>query len=154
MQWRYMREWNYSSTILNLGTRWRWVINYTPRPLYLRGNFPRHLLDRRLCGPQNQSGGHGGEKSLAHAGNRTPNPLPPSQHPVPKPTDTDWTIPARYIIYMCVCACVYICCLLIQRSVYSVNWGKVNVAGTNPSYNWPDITEFSWYGCQAMRVLL
>jgi hypothetical protein len=24
---------------------------------------------------------------------------------------------------------------------------------TNPSYNWLDIAEFNWYGCQVMRVL-
>jgi hypothetical protein len=26
-------EWRYSSTILDPGTRWRWVISFTPRPL-------------------------------------------------------------------------------------------------------------------------
>jgi hypothetical protein len=25
---------------------------------------------------------------------------------------------------------------------------------TNPSYNWPNMTEFNRYGCQIMRVLL
>jgi hypothetical protein len=34
MPWRRMGEWRYSSTILDLGTRWRWVVSYTPRPLY------------------------------------------------------------------------------------------------------------------------
>jgi hypothetical protein len=28
-------EWRYSSTILNLGTRWMWVVSFTPRPFYL-----------------------------------------------------------------------------------------------------------------------
>jgi hypothetical protein len=32
-----MREWRYSSTILNLYIRWRWVVSFTHRPLYLRG---------------------------------------------------------------------------------------------------------------------
>jgi hypothetical protein len=31
------------------------------------------------------------------------------------------------------------------------NWSGT---ATNPSYNWPDITEFNWYGCQVMRLLL
>jgi hypothetical protein len=35
--------------ILNLGTRWRWVISFTPWPLYRR--YP---LARMLGGPQNQ----------------------------------------------------------------------------------------------------
>jgi hypothetical protein len=33
---RHMREWRYSSTILDLGTSWRWAISFTPQPLYLR----------------------------------------------------------------------------------------------------------------------
>jgi hypothetical protein len=30
---RRMGEWSYSSTILDLSTRWRWVVSFTPRPL-------------------------------------------------------------------------------------------------------------------------
>jgi hypothetical protein len=30
-----MREWKYSSTILEFG--WRWVVSFTPRPLYPGG---------------------------------------------------------------------------------------------------------------------
>jgi hypothetical protein len=29
-------EWRYSSTVIDLGTRWRWVVRFTPRPLYSR----------------------------------------------------------------------------------------------------------------------
>jgi hypothetical protein len=29
--WRRMREWRYSSTILDLDTRWMWVVSFTPR---------------------------------------------------------------------------------------------------------------------------
>jgi hypothetical protein len=32
--------------ILNLGTRWRWVVSFTPRPLYPLGRAPRYPLDR------------------------------------------------------------------------------------------------------------
>jgi hypothetical protein len=46
--------------ILDLGTRWRWVVSFTPRPLYPQGKSPWHPLDRRLGGPQNRSE-HGGE---------------------------------------------------------------------------------------------
>jgi hypothetical protein len=52
-------EWRCSSTILDLGTRWRWVVSLTPRPLY-----PRYPLDRRLGGPQSRSGRSGEEKNL------------------------------------------------------------------------------------------
>jgi hypothetical protein len=33
-----------------------------PRPLYLQGKNPWHTLDRRLGGPQSQSGHSGGEE--------------------------------------------------------------------------------------------
>jgi hypothetical protein len=63
MSRRHMREWRYSSTILDLGTRWRWVVNFTTRPLYPRWNSPRYPLDRRLGGPQSRSGGCRKEKN-------------------------------------------------------------------------------------------
>jgi len=30
---------------LNLGTRWRWVVSFTPRPLYLQGKSPWYPLE-------------------------------------------------------------------------------------------------------------
>jgi hypothetical protein len=54
-----MGEWRYSSTILDLGTRWRWVVSFTDRPLH-----PRYPLDMRLSGPQSQSGRCGEDKIL------------------------------------------------------------------------------------------
>jgi hypothetical protein len=41
---------------LDLGTSWRWVVSFTPLPLYPRGKSPQYPLDRRLGGPQSQSG--------------------------------------------------------------------------------------------------
>jgi hypothetical protein len=40
MPWRHVGVWRYRSTILDLGTRWRWVVIFTHRPLYLRGKSP------------------------------------------------------------------------------------------------------------------
>jgi hypothetical protein len=57
-------EWRYSSTILYLGTRWRSVVSFTARPLYLHGRSRRYPLDRRLGGPQSRSGRCGIEKTL------------------------------------------------------------------------------------------
>jgi hypothetical protein len=48
-------------SFFDLGTRWRWMVSFTPRPLYLQGRSPRYPLDRRLGGPQSRSG-HGGEE--------------------------------------------------------------------------------------------
>jgi hypothetical protein len=52
--WRRVREWRYSSAILDLSTRWRWVIRFTPRPLYPRERAPgTHCLggwlSSRVC---------------------------------------------------------------------------------------------------------
>jgi hypothetical protein len=47
--------------ILDLGTRWRCVVIFMPQPLYPQGKSPWYTLDRRLDGPQSQSG-HGGEE--------------------------------------------------------------------------------------------
>jgi hypothetical protein len=48
--------------IFYLGTRWRWVVSLTPRPLYLQGNSPWYPLERRLREPQSRSGRGGEEK--------------------------------------------------------------------------------------------
>jgi hypothetical protein len=47
--------------IPDLGIRWRWVVSFTPRPLYPQRKSPWYPLDRRLGGPQSRSG-RGGEK--------------------------------------------------------------------------------------------
>jgi hypothetical protein len=57
---------------LDLGTNWRWVVSFTPRPLYPWEKSPRYPLDRMLGGPQSHSGRHGEEKILDLTGTRTP----------------------------------------------------------------------------------
>jgi hypothetical protein len=49
--------------ILYLGTRWRWAVSFTPRPLYPQGKSPWCPLDRRLGGPQSRSGCGSEEKN-------------------------------------------------------------------------------------------
>jgi hypothetical protein len=63
--------------VLDLCTRWRWVISFTPRPLYLQGKSPWYPLDRRLGGTQNRSrrGGEEENSIIATAGNWTLVPL-------------------------------------------------------------------------------
>jgi hypothetical protein len=87
-----MGEWRYSSTILDHGTRWRWVISFTPRLLYPWGKRPRYPLDRRLGGPQSLSVRCGEEQNLAPAGTRAR-----AVHPVAIPTPVKhryWASPA------------------------------------------------------------
>jgi hypothetical protein len=38
-----VREWMYRPTFLDLGTSWRWVVSFTPRPLNPRGKKPGTL---------------------------------------------------------------------------------------------------------------
>jgi hypothetical protein len=51
--WRYMGKWRYSPTVIDLGTKWRWVVSFVPQPLYPRANRFWYPLERRLGGPQN-----------------------------------------------------------------------------------------------------
>jgi hypothetical protein len=77
MPWKYMGKWRYSSTILDLGTRWRWVVSFISVTLYPRWKNPRYPLERRLGGPQIQSGLCGEEKNHALPGTE-PVPSSPS----------------------------------------------------------------------------
>jgi hypothetical protein len=47
--------------ILDLGTRWLWVVSFTTRPFYPQEKSPWFQFDRRLGGPQSRSG-HCSEK--------------------------------------------------------------------------------------------
>jgi hypothetical protein len=49
--------------ILDLGTKWRWLVSFTLRPLYPQGKSPWYPWDRRLGGLQSRSG-RGGEKKI------------------------------------------------------------------------------------------
>jgi hypothetical protein len=71
---------------LHLGTSWRWVVKFTPRPLYPRGKSPRYPLDRRLGGLQSRSGRFGEEKIRDPTGTRTPTPRSSSPWLVAIPT--------------------------------------------------------------------
>jgi hypothetical protein len=69
--------------ILDLGTRWRWVVNFTPRPLYPWGRSPWYPLDRRLGGPQSLSE-RGGEEKNSQS-------LPGLEHPIIQPVAQHYT---------------------------------------------------------------
>jgi hypothetical protein len=59
---------------LDLWTIWRWVVSFTPGPLYSWGKGPRYPLDRRLAWRHNRSGRRGEKKILDPTGTRTPTP--------------------------------------------------------------------------------
>jgi hypothetical protein len=65
---------------LDLGTRWRWVVSFTPRPLYPQGNNIPYPLDKRLGGPQSRSGC--GDEQKKTSPRRVSNPDRPIVQPV------------------------------------------------------------------------
>jgi hypothetical protein len=71
---------------LDFGTSWRWLINFTPRPLYPWGKSLQYPFDRRLVGPQNRSRLLGEEKTLDPTGTRNPTPQSSSSQPIAVPT--------------------------------------------------------------------
>jgi hypothetical protein len=60
-----------------LCTRWRWVVSFTPRPLYPLGKKLWYQVDRRMGGPQSRSGRGGEEVSKPLPGLKSP---PPPDH--------------------------------------------------------------------------
>jgi hypothetical protein len=69
--------------ILDLGTRWRWMVSFTPRPLYSQGNSSWCPLDRGLGGFQSRSRGGGEEKNFQ--------PLPGLEPPIIQPVAQRYT---------------------------------------------------------------
>jgi hypothetical protein len=77
----YWRSGGIAPRILDLGTRWRWVVGFMPQLLYPQGKSPWHPLDRRLGGPQSWSG-HGGEEKNSQP---VPGLAPPTIQPIAQP---------------------------------------------------------------------
>jgi hypothetical protein len=57
-----MEEWRHNSTILNLDTRWRFVVKFHAPAALRLGKEPPVPLFRRLGGPRSSSGCYGEEK--------------------------------------------------------------------------------------------
>jgi hypothetical protein len=68
--------------ILDLGTRCRWMVSFTPRPLYPQGRIPWYPLDRRLGGTQSRSG---------HGEGKNSQPLPGLEPPIIRPVVQRYT---------------------------------------------------------------
>jgi hypothetical protein len=93
MPWICIGECWYSATIFYLGSRWSWVVSFMPRTYCPQRKKLRHLLDRRLVGPQSRSA-----KSVVCIC-RESNSGPLTPYPVAIPTELfqlvnfwDWTI--------------------------------------------------------------
>jgi hypothetical protein len=59
----YWRSGSIASRILELGTRWRWMVSFTSGQFYPQGKSPWYTLYRRLGGTQSRSGLGGEEKN-------------------------------------------------------------------------------------------
>jgi hypothetical protein len=83
----YWRSGGIAPRILDLGTIWRWVVRFTPRPLYPQGKTtPRYRLVRRLSGtPEPFWMWWWREKFPAPTGTRTPD------HPARSPVITSFS---------------------------------------------------------------
>jgi hypothetical protein len=117
--------------ILDLSTRWRWAVGFTPRPLYPQGKNSRYPLYSRLSGSQSRSG-RGGEEKNSY-------PLPELEPPIIQPVaqcyttelswlrnwcNVHWTLYVKSPYYvhktepgMIVLACIYVNELLVAHSV-------------------------------------
>jgi hypothetical protein len=104
--------------ILDLGTRWRWVASFTPRPLYPQGKSPSYPLARRLGGPQSRSGRSDEEKSSQ--------PLPGLEPPIIQSVSQLYTTELSRL-YCCLCM-IQLCCYfmfpLIKIKRVTM-WGKI-----------------------------
>jgi hypothetical protein len=77
-------EWSYNYAILDLGTRWKWVVSFTPLPLYRQENTLRYPLDGWLGGPRSRCERCWEKKNLALRGMV---PRRSSPEPVTVPTE-------------------------------------------------------------------
>jgi hypothetical protein len=68
----YTKNGGLAPLILNLGTRWSFVVILMTQTLYHGGKKPLGPMKEAAGGPQTRSGGFGGKKYLATAGNQTP----------------------------------------------------------------------------------
>jgi hypothetical protein len=103
-----MGEWRYSSTILDLGTGWRWTTSFTPRPLYPQGKGPQWPLNRRLGGPQSWSG-RGGEEIIS-CPFRKWKPGRPARSPSLYPLSYPGSLHGKLTVIVLVHAAIYSCC--------------------------------------------
>jgi hypothetical protein len=90
-------EWRYGSTHAWHWYWWRWVVHFMLQPLYPQGKSSWYPSDRRLGGPQSQSG-HGGEEKNSQ-------PLPRLEPLIIQPvtqcyTTSGWNLCCSWNVYV------------------------------------------------------
>jgi hypothetical protein len=86
--------------IPDLGTIWRWMTNFTSRPLYPQSKRQWYPLDRRLGGLQSRSE-HGGKEKYS-------NLLPGFEPPIIQPVAQRYTIELSWLFEETVCSMMMI----------------------------------------------
>jgi hypothetical protein len=110
--------------ILGLGTRWSWVVSFTPRPLYPQGESPWYPLDRRLAEPPSRSGRCGEEKN--------PQPLLGLESPIIQPVARRYTAELSQILcYLYTITFVW----LMSYAIDLVTWFFYGTYRIRPQYN-------------------
>jgi hypothetical protein len=129
--------------IPDFGSRWRWVVSFTPRPLYPQGKRPWYPLDMRLGGPQSLSG-HGGKEKNSQT---LPRLEPPVIQPVAQRYTTELSrLPSgKYIL--CISQAMYRTFLLenLKRPI------------RRPRFRWEDnirmhLKETDWEGVEEVHL--
>jgi hypothetical protein len=80
---------------VDLGIKWRWVVSFTPRPLYPLGKNPRYTSQRRLGETENRYRRCGVEENFLLLPGIEPRLL---GRPARNHLCNDWAIPAPIII--------------------------------------------------------
>jgi hypothetical protein len=93
------------------GTRWRWVVSFTPRSLYPQGKSPWYPSDRRLGGPQSRTGRGSEEKNFW--------PLPGIEPPIIEPVAQRYTTELSRLLHICLyCANLFLTGSPLRSSTY------------------------------------
>jgi hypothetical protein len=85
--------------IIDLGTRWRWVVSFATQPLYPQGKNPWYPLDKRLGELQRRSGRGGEEKNSQ--------PLPGLELPIIQPVAQRYTTELSRLLSCCLLVLSY-----------------------------------------------
>jgi hypothetical protein len=124
----YWRSGGDAARILNLGSRWRWLASFTPRPLCLRGKSLSTNWTGGWVGPR------AGLDALVRRKNSSPyrekNPGCPARSLVTVLTGVPWLKRIPNSLYWLFCECVSVLRLCQQKRKAQLCWYQSPQLGT------------------------